>query len=187
MPIAFKEAIAEAKQFLQDQRHSEGRDLYDGSEMEALLIGRISENLFMMPAAALEAFKHSARGQEFLRHALALKIEAGEPIPIEFRELAAGFLRGTAPRNNRKTGRKDATFLHSRIAWAVMHLKAEGMYATRNDESEPQSACDAVAAALSELGLSPKTYAGVKGVWLKGRSLVETFWSIETALNAERE
>jgi hypothetical protein len=188
MPIAFKEAIAEAKQFLQDQRHSEGRDLYDGREMEALLIGRISENLFMMPAAALEACKHSARGQEFLRHALALKIEAGEPIPIEFRELAAGFLRGTAPQPKRNAGRKESWFLHSRIAWAVMHLKAEGMKATRTDDSKrKESACDAVAAALGELKLSSITYGQVKRIYLEKRSLIEVFRIIQSVPSVDQK
>lgn len=180
MAIAYNEAIAVAKQFLQDERHSEGRDLYDGREIEALLITNIAAKLFTMPSAVREACRDDALGQEVLRHALASKVEAGEPIPEEFRELAAGFLRGAPPRNNRKTGRKDATFLHSRIVWAIIHLKTEGMKATRNDASElRESACDAVAAALKELKLRPASYLSVKRIWLAERSFIEAAWSVQ--------
>ena len=177
--IKYPQAVEKAKQFLLQERCSEGRDLYDGGEAEARLIADIATSLFMMPSAVLEACRHSVRGQELLRYALALKIEAGEPIPEEFRVLAANFLRGTAPQKNRKTGRKEAWFLHSRIVWAIILLKAEGMSATRNDESDPESACDAVAAALKELELRPTTFAGVKRIWLAERPLIETAWSVE--------
>jgi len=196
MAIAFEAATEKAKQFLQDQRYSEGRDLYNAKVFRGTLLSDYSSRFFMNPAvraAILNSYLDDFQGEagelaeETLRHALASMIEAGEPMPEDLRMIAAEFLRGTAPRPRRKTGRKEISYLHSRIVWAILQLKAEGMQVTRNDEPHVSSrnetsACDAVAKALRELGLSPGSFAGVKRIWLEERSFIEIAWKVEQKL-----
>jgi hypothetical protein len=188
MAIAFEAATEKAKQFLQDQRFSEGRDLYNAKDYRGTLLSDYSSRFFMDPAvraAILNAYLDDFQGkagelaEETLRHALASMIEAGEPMPEDLRMIAAEFLRGTAPRPRRKTGRKEISYLHSRIVWTIILLKAEGMSVTRNDASEPESACDAVAAALKDLRLRPTTYAAVKRIWLADHSFIEAAANVQ--------
>ncbi len=89
-------------------------------------------------------------------------------------------LRGEASRPNAQAGRNGSGYAHFKIHCAIRRLVSEGMIATRNDASPPLSACDVVADALAELGLEPKTFHGVKRIWLapegiasQGGALVE--------------
>lgn len=196
MAIAFEAAKEKAKQFLQDERYSEGRDLYNAQVYHVSLLADYFSRFFRNPAvrtAILNAYLDDFQGEGgeeaegVLRYSLAFMIEAREPMPEHLRMVAAEFLRGTAPRPKRKTGRKALSYLHSRIVWAILQLKAEGMQVTRNDQpnvssTNETSACDAVAKALRELGLRPGSFAGVKRIWLEERSLIEIAWNVEQKL-----
>ncbi|MEJ6501408.1 MAG: hypothetical protein QNL54_07895 [Rhodobacterales bacterium] len=166
-PQNYREAVELAKWFLNKQRFEGGLDLYDGKINYQVTVARISEMLLdKYPSTLME--NDDALSQDVLREALAARVESGRPIPAEFREHASAFMRGELGLN-RKAGIKEKSYLHSRIVWAVAWLTHEGLAATRNDRSEPTSACDAVADALAELSLSPMTFASVKRIWLDGK------------------
>lgn len=103
-----------------------------------------------------------------LRLGIAHLLEQGEELPPEALTWLVRHLRGEVTRPKAGSGAKTQVFLHTQIQVAVLTLVHEyRMKATRNDESEATSACDAVADALAELGLKPATFHGVKRIWLR--------------------
>lgn len=96
-------------------------------------------------------------------------LERGDTLPHEPLRWAIEALQGKQapplPRNQRK-GIKNEDWWHKFYVWkAVINLIELGMKPTRNAANEPCSACDAVAAAMKELGLHPMFYSGVYDVW----------------------
>lgn len=106
-----------------------------------------------------------AAGFDALRLGIAHALQHGEELPPDASLWLVQYLRGEVTRPKAQAGRKHEQHLHSLIWIAVTMRVAEGMKATRNDVSQPTSACDAVAQALSELGLEPTTFFAVKRIW----------------------
>ena len=100
-----------------------------------------------------------------LRFGVADKIEKGASLHPLMTKWLTDYLKGVVVPPKSRSGRGEADGLHHLITRAVDNLKELGMSATRNDVSPSTSACDAVAKALSELGLSPTTFEGVKRIW----------------------
>lgn len=121
------------------------------------------------PAELWAWASESPDGFDALRMGIASKLEhpTGEPLSFVERDWLVKYLRGKAVRPNGRAGAlpKDGINI---VVWAtVKHLVGKGMAATRNDESRSaESACDAVAEALKELGMKPTTFARVKRIWL---------------------
>lgn len=88
-------------------------------------------------------------------------------MPTEARDWLLKVLRDEIQRPKAKAGRKPKDWTYVLIWAAILSRVNEGMVATRNDASEPTSACDAVAKALAELNLTPSTFDGVKRIWLR--------------------
>jgi hypothetical protein len=110
----------------------------------------------------------SAGGFDVLRLGMAYSLEQGEELPPAALTWLVRHLRGELTRPKARAGAKTEVWLHMQIWTSVSWLVAVyGMKATRNDTSEPTSACDAVADALGELGLQPTTFFGVKRIWLR--------------------
>lgn len=187
-PIGFHEAVGIAKQFLTEERHGEaGRDLYSWAEYQDAIRARIAP-LFSgsimigdLRGTKTEIIDFASSFDlsdpvhyEVCCEMLAGKIQAGEPIPPDFRDFAAALIRGQAKRPKRKPGEKGTGLLHYRIAFAVQLLVERGLTATRGGDNDAsgQSACDAVAEALCQLKLKPLTFAGVKRIWLEKSDLV---------------
>lgn len=166
-PINYSDAVELAKWYLQHVRFDDGRDLYDGKGDYQNTVAQIAPMLLQHYPEYLNANEPLHR--DVLRHAFARKIADGDPIPSKLREMAASLMTGDLSEPRRKAGAKEARYLHSRIMWAVELLRHSGMTATRNDESKPVSACDAVADALGQLGLKPITFSRVKRIWLEYR------------------
>lgn len=166
-PINYSDGVELAKWYLQHVRFEDGRDLYDGKGDYQSTVAQIAPMLLQHYPEHLNASEPLHR--DILRNAFARKIAGGDPIPSSLREMAASLMTGDVNEPRRKAGAKETAYLHSRIMWAVELLKNSGMTATRNDESKPVSACDAVADALGQLGLKPITFSRVKRIWLECR------------------
>lgn len=169
-PINYSDAVELAKWYLQHVRFEDGLDLYDGKGDYQNTVARIAPMLLQHYPEYLNANEPLHR--DILRNAFSQRIANNDPIPSNFRELAASFMTAESSEPRRKAGAKETAYLHSRIIWAVALLKHSGMTETRNDESKPLSACDAVAEALGQLGLKPSTFSRVKRIWLENRWLV---------------
>ena len=164
--VNYQWAVDMAKSHFNNGRYWGGRDLLDDTDnyksvqetVSLMLLNQFPHTLNTNDAAALVT----------LRYAFASKILAGEPIPEDYRELAASFVIGENSGPPQKSGSKSGRHRHAKIVSAVKMLCEYGMTATRNDaSSNKDSACDAVAEALRELGLRPITFKGVKDIWGK--------------------
>ena len=167
--IKYSDAVEMAKWFLQRERFDDGLDLYDGRSEYQKGVAQIAPMILEHYSEYLN--KNDPLHYDVMRHAFAQKILDGDPIPLDFRESAAAFLKDELNDSRRKAGVKTTSFLHSRIMWAVELLIHSGMIPTRNETSKPLSACDAVAEASRQLGLKPTTFASVKRIWLEKRWL----------------
>ena len=125
------------------------------------------DKAFLMPEAASwypEIF-------DLQKYGLAELLERGEEIPSEHKRWLIMYLRDELVRPNGKTGRNKNYRLAEAVCKAIEQLADQGMSRSRNDTSEPTSACDAVADALGQLELQPSTFHGVKRLWLSHRRL----------------
>ena len=190
-PLEFREAVEMARWYLLHERYDENlRDLYDRQVAEAASIAQIAP-MFSKQLAIGGLSGGNVQTLNFpndldisnplhfdvMREVIAKKIETCASLEQIERSLAMELIKGRIERPSKKAGNKEATFLHSRIVWAVAWLQAEGLTAmrsdeTRSDETKGASACDAVATALGELGLAPLTFSGVKRIWVERHSLL---------------
>lgn len=96
----------------------------------------------------------------------------GEEMPAELSQFAAGILSGEIQRPSDR-GRK-ARFHRRLDTISLVKRGVEfGFPATRNDESPPESACDAVAYAYQSNGLQPSSFSRVKAIWISRGSKIE--------------
>lgn len=128
--------------------------------------GSESSLIQLIDEAEIDPFKFEVAGVLAARF-----LENGHDMPDALRGWAIEVLRGKSapptPRHQRK-GIKNGTFWRDFYVWsAVLDLVDLNMKPTRNAASEQVSACDAVAAAMNELGLRPMSYSGVVDVWSK--------------------
>ena len=129
----------------------------EGSEM-------ISKN----PTELIEKAKNDSDYFDAIRFGIALHLRIEKELPQIILDWLIEHLQGKTKRPRRAAGRGISLGLHVTVAQVVQVLVDRGMYATRNDATSPAtSACDAVATALSELGMTPKSFEGVKAVWNK--------------------
>ena len=92
--------------------------------------------------------------------------ETDRLMPKVLAQWAAAMMRGEKKRPKRNGKFANGTLERNTYIWPVTRKLVEsGMMATRNDESPPTSACDAVAEALKQLGENPTAYASVKRIW----------------------
>ncbi|MET4100626.1 hypothetical protein ABIE58_000037 [Roseovarius sp. MBR-78] len=161
--IEYREAVKTSKSLIQSglgekfEDHKSGRHF--NMSMGVTLIRSKPDKL-------LAWAKADPAGFEALRLGVAHALEHGEDFAPEIHDWLVQFLRGEADRPKASAGRHGNHWLHQLIMMVVYALVSQGMTATRNDASEPTSACDAMADALSELGMEPATFHGVKRVWL---------------------
>ena len=169
MAIAYDEAVRYAKLNLGAPSHEEwfndlqpfGLNFLDQSlEMHgASHIHHGPEKLILMAKENPYAF-------DAMRLGIAFFLKQKEALPPEAMEWLVQLLRGELSRPKKRVGASSKASRHNFISHVVGELVSKGMKATRNDASEPTSACDAVADALAELGLEPATFHGVKRIWL---------------------
>lgn len=123
------------------------------------------------PEFVLEWAVSDAEGFDVLRSGVSGLLSSGTELHPAITDWLVKHLRGEASRPNAQAGRKGSGYAHFKIQFAIRRLICEGMIATRNDASLPSSACDVVADALAELGWEPRTFNGVKRVWLAQEGL----------------
>ena len=99
-----------------------------------------------MRAALVTLAGRDAKAQEWLRRRIAQALEAGEAIPEPFKAWAVSFLRDPSPPKGRG-GNKTLSTRDEILAYAVRELVKRGLPRSRNKESPPCSAVDAVAKA----------------------------------------
>ena len=87
-----------------------------------------------------------AKAQEWLRRRIAQALEAGEAIPPVFMHWLVQWLRDPSPPKG-KGGNKTLSTRDEILAFAVRELVKRGLPRSRNKESPPCSAVDAVAKA----------------------------------------
>lgn len=171
-PPSYQEAVERARKFLESwmagnsQGLAAGKNLADACDWRAMNSEVLGGAMLRNRPGELVAWAKADRdGWDALRLGVANALERGEEIPPEAAEWLALILRGEIERPHGTPGTHDSEGLHTAIFIAVHSLVRSGMYATRNDASPATSACDAVADAMSEIGLRPATFHGVKKVW----------------------
>ena len=164
--MEFREAVRRSKKLIASGLTPEMAAHASGQFMATTLGASMLRN---KPDELLAWAKSNADGFDALCLGVAHAVERGfdEELTQEIRKWLAGILRGEVQRPKARAGRGSGGWLHHLIWIAVSSRVGDGMSATRNDASEPTSACDAVAEALAELGLEPATFHGVKRVWLR--------------------
>lgn len=172
-PPTYPEAARRARRFLESwmagngQGLAAGKNLADALDWRAMNSEVLGAAMLRKRPGELVAWAMADReGWDALRLGVAHAVARGEEIPSEAAEWLALNLRGEIERPHGTPGTHEAEGLHVAIYLAVHTLVQSGMNATRNDASEPTSACDAVAKAMAEIGLQPATFYGVKKVWL---------------------
>ena len=164
MAVAYSKAVRWSKKRIQSGLREELAKVASGEFMATTMGARMLRHETPRLLAWAET---DAGGFDVLRLGIAYSLEQGEELPPEALTWLVRHLRGEVTRPKARAGAKTEFWLHYLIWSAVGSLVLEGMRATRNDASEPKSACDAVADALAELGLQPTTFHGVKRIWLR--------------------
>jgi len=125
------------------------------------------------PATLLKDARLKADAFDALRFGIAAKIERDEPLPDAEKAWAVGLFRGEIEAPFRATGAPTASGKHRAIIEIIADLQGYGsLKASRNNAAKiKESACDAVAVALRELKMEPKTFEGVRDVWKKRQSI----------------
>ncbi len=119
------------------------------------------------PTELIEKAKNDPDYFDAIRFGIALHLRIEKELPQIILDWLIEHLQGKTKRPRKAAGRGISLGLHVTVAQVVQVLVDRGMNATRNDVSSATSACDAVATALSELGMTPKSFEGVKAVWKK--------------------
>jgi enoyl-CoA hydratase/carnithine racemase len=164
MAIDYSEAVRRTKKSIQHAMSEEFATIASG---EFMLTTAGARMLRCETARLLALAETDAGGFDALRLGVAYALEQGEELPPEVLQWLVRHLRGKAARPKARAGAKSVLWLHIIIWNSVGNFVSDGMKATRNDASEPTSACDAVADALVELGLEPATFHSVKRIWLQ--------------------
>ena len=159
----YAQAVRRSKTYIQSGLRKEMAKHASGEFMATAMGVKMLRN---EPARLVAWAETDAGGFDALRLGIARSLEQGEELHPEALKWLLQHLRGEVNRPKARAGAKSGFWLHSLIWMAVGTRVLDGMKATRNDASEPTSACDAVAEALVELGLEPTTFYGVKRIWL---------------------
>ena len=114
----------------------------------------------------IEEAQSSPLDVKALEEAFRYLRRSGKPIPSELREWVDDCFDGSRALPEPKVGRSRYTneVRNRLIIKTVQSLVICGLTATRNETSPPESACDAVSAALNAHGMK-LSYAGVVKVW----------------------
>ncbi len=180
-PLSFQEAVQLAKETIghfQRVRSTSGRvvDETDPVASANAFAGRLGAIYLRDEKRSAQLLRDAETDwQAFnrLRHGLALLLEHDKlEMRPEVRDWLSRYLRGEVSAPVKKAGRKQTPGPHIVIEWCVSLLVDKGMNATRNYVSPPESACDAVAKALAELGMKPTTFGAVKRIYLDRRRFV---------------
>lgn len=125
------------------------------------------------PQTLLKDARLKADAFDALRFAIACKIERNEPLPEPVKAWAASFLRGEIDAPVKEAGTRTSSGKQCAILKVIDDLvKYGGLTASRNEAAKiKESACDAVAAALSSLHMEPTTFEGVRDLWKQRRKI----------------
>lgn len=120
--------------------------------------------------ALVKASERNADAFNALRLGIAYYMSEGKKIPREAELWLAAYLYGSRESPPKKKTKDRLLWWHLLIYITVDELVCGGgLRPTRNDQKTGQnhSACDAVAEALKSLQLTPRSYSGVKSIWIK--------------------
>lgn len=134
-----------------------GEEMARGAELAKLL----------QPETYLENAKVDPISFDLACRWAAVGIERGEVLSGGLAKFASDVLKGIIKRPT-KNGQKPYVYMFrdAVIRQAIGLGDALNLPPTRNDASTTLSGCDVVAAFLSERGLFPATFAGVKRIWM---------------------
>lgn len=124
------------------------------------------------PDAALAGLAELAEAniasRELLREIVASKLLCGKPLTDPERLFAGRELRGSLPKITGKVGKKARkNFWKRAVALLLVRemVARYGLLATRNDASEPLSACDAAVEAYHHAGMKGISFQFLKEIW----------------------
>lgn len=182
--MIFDDAVGQATTFIQSFRFESGFDVFDKAQVDDAEARQLAERVAspfvdfqkFNKALSWNAFYESAIREaetdrfafNLLRYVSAKYIESGGAPPPPIRFWLSDFLNGLRVEPPRKRGRPTGEVHHFVVRQAVRLLVDAGLQATRNDErrGNNDTACDAVAKAMSNLKLTPSSYSKVKRIWL---------------------
>lgn len=140
-------------------------------EKEWLMPGKVSAALKKVEqgnAEELVAMAASDAGTfEVLQRVTAYYVERGRVLPEPLQIWAAGILRSSVPEPPKKAGRPKG---RSGMQRAILDLvetitKETDLKPTRGNYSQPRSACDAIAEAFRQIGMTPNSFGGVRDAY----------------------
>ena len=119
----------------------------------------------------IERAKTSRLDFRTVQAALAFLLESNKPIPTELIDWALQVAAGNIKPPRARPGRNADTNVvrDELIAKTLETLVDCGLTASRNDASEPQSACDAISKALSAHGFT-LSHTAIQKIWLSDRN-----------------
>lgn len=138
---------------------------FEARVLTAIGVQRINQD----PEELIKDARKSAAAFDALRFAAAQHTAHNFALPASIRLWVSSYLAGKLERPIGKDGKPSSEGMRREIYGAVVRLTEMGMKPTRNDASPPHSACDAIAEALRDLGLSPTTYRAVKAIYSDGK------------------
>jgi hypothetical protein len=167
--ITFDDAVEIARRLLSSIKTQGPFDPRAKNADGALKAGLLQVHGFVAldkdPAALIKKARRSADAFDALRFGIAHSLRANLDIPWDAKVWLAEYLTDQRTRPISTAGRKSLVARDIQVWLAVRYLVDKGMFATRSLSSPATSACDAVAAALKQLGETPQSYLGVKNKW----------------------
>lgn len=159
----YREAVLSAAKAL-----AENKERLEGPAYHQKFLRRVFEDDFeRRPNAVIRWASEDWEAFDGLRLCIAHALEHEKPIPPPIKGWLVEYLRGEARQPRKKRGRKADDGRRSRIVGEVVATSSKfDLTPTRNEASEPFSACDVVAEALTQIG-EPISYEGVKSAYRK--------------------
>lgn len=170
----FQWAVNFAKGRIGKMRHLTDEFQFSLSEKQQLVLDRLAQEYASAHLVEYEINKatQDAKSFEVLKHTAAYLIEQRAVMPESLKHWTAGVLRGDIKRPKGKAGNVTAAGSHYAIYRLVSIITAHtSLKPTRNEESPPHSACDAVAEAMKQMRLKTNTYSGVRAAYDAGRKV----------------
>ncbi len=173
--ITFTQAVEYAKKYLtaskQSSTHSPSAPT-DDRHMQNMVLQSVGVHRIQTdPDVIVKESRRNPDAFDGLRFGVAALLSVGKQLPPIVHQWLIEYLLGKREEPIKRTGRHKKLSNEGIVIDLVQRLVMKGLTASRNDDvpdgESKESACDAVARAMSELGLTPASYRGIYDIWRK--------------------